>query len=192
MIPRFFRSGAVRIGSAAVESVKAVPRTRKFRGFFMVETSIRFARESDLPVVRRLFADYVEWLGIDLAFQGFEAELRALPGKYAPPAGRLLLAVRAETAAGCVGLRPLESGICEMKRLWVVPGFRRYGIGAGLVDRVIAEAAQIGYRKMRLDTLAQMTSALELYRSRGFREIPPYYYNPIPETVYLELDLPAP
>lgn len=157
----------------------------------MVETSIRFARGSDLPVVRRLFTDYLEWLGIDLAFQGFEAELRALPGKYAPPTGRLLLAVRGEAPAGCVGLRPLEPGICEMKRLWVVPAFRRYGVGAGLVDRVIAEATQIGYQKMRLDTLAHMRPALELYRSRGFREISPYYFNPIPETVYLELDLPA-
>jgi ribosomal protein S18 acetylase RimI-like enzyme len=157
----------------------------------MPHTSIRPARESELSAVRRLFTDYVEWLGIDLAFQGFEGELRDLPGKYAPPSGRLLLAFREGTPAGCVGLRPLESGICEMKRLWVVPAFRRYGIGAGLVDRVVAEAAAIGYRKMRLDTLAHMTPALELYRSRGFREIPPYYFNPIPETVYLELDLPS-
>lgn len=158
----------------------------------MTETSIRPAWDSDLPAVRRLFTDYVEWLGIDLAFQGFEAELRELPGKYAPPDGRLLLAGSGETAVGCVGLRPIAPGFCEMKRLWVTPDFRGRYIGATLVDRVIQEARAIGYAKMRLDTLAQMTSALELYRSRGFREIPPYYYNPIPETVYLELDLPAP
>ncbi|MFW6242224.1 MAG: GNAT family N-acetyltransferase, partial [Thermodesulfobacteriota bacterium] len=91
-----------------------------------------------------------------------------------------------------VGLRSIAPGICEMKRLWVAPAFRGRGIGAALVDRVIREARAIGYAKMRLDTLASMKPALELYRSRGFGEIPPYYFNPIPETVYLELDLTAP
>ncbi|MFP4309116.1 MAG: GNAT family N-acetyltransferase [Desulfococcaceae bacterium] len=158
----------------------------------MTETTIRPAGDSDLPAVRRLFTDYVEWLGIDLAFQGFEAELQALPGKYAPPDGRLLLAGSGDVPAGCVGLRSIAPGICEMKRLWVAPAFRGRGIGAALVDRVIREARAIGYAKMRLDTLASMKPALELYRSRGFGEIPPYYFNPIPETVYLELDLTAP
>jgi ribosomal protein S18 acetylase RimI-like enzyme len=157
----------------------------------MTETTIRPAWDSDLPAVRRLFTDYVEWLGIDLAFQGFEAELRALPGKYVPPDGRLLLAGLGDVPAGCVGLRPIAPGVCEMKRLWVAPAFRGRGVGAALVDRVIQEAQGIGYAKMRLDTLARMTGALKLYRSRGFREIPPYYFNPIPETVYLELDLTA-
>lgn len=156
----------------------------------MPETRIEPAAAPDLPVVRRLFTAYVQWLGIDLAFQDFEAELATLPGKYAPPGGRLLLAWRDESPAGCAALRPLEPGVCEMKRLYVVPAFRTHGIGGALVDRLVREAAEIGYRTMRLDTLAHMTGALRLYRSRGFREIPPYYFNPIPETVYLERTLP--
>jgi ribosomal protein S18 acetylase RimI-like enzyme len=144
----------------------------------------------ELDAARRLFRAYAEWLAVDLCFQGFEQEVAALPGCYAPPAGRLLLANVAGEAAGCVGLRPLAPGICEMKRLWVEPGFGGRGLGRALAEAVIAAARTIGYRRMRLDTLPErMPAAQHLYRSLGFVEIPPYYHNPLPGVVMLELQL---
>jgi ribosomal protein S18 acetylase RimI-like enzyme len=139
--------------------------------------------------VRCLFEEYATSLGIDLCFQGFEEELADLPGGYAPPQGRLLLALQNGHTTGCVALRPLEPGVCEMKRLYVRPAYRTHGIGRVLVDRIVQEARQAGYRYMRLDTLPSMAAALGLYRRLGFREIAPYYENPIEGAVFLELQL---
>lgn len=138
---------------------------------------------------RTLFEEYAASLGIDLCFQGFDEELAGLPGNYAPPAGRLLLAMQSDTAAGCVALRRLEREVCEMKRLYVRPAFQGLGVGRMLVERVILEAGNAGYRRMRLDTLPTMTSARALYRKIGFREIAPYTSNPVDGVAYLELDL---
>jgi GNAT superfamily N-acetyltransferase len=140
--------------------------------------------------VRRLFRAYADWLGVDLCFQGFERELADLPGSYAPPAGRLLIARVGSDVVGCVGLRPLEPGVCEMKRLWVEPGFGGHGIGRALAERIVAAAREIGYERMRLDTIpARMPAAQRLYASLGFREIPAYYHNPLDGVVMLELEL---
>jgi GNAT superfamily N-acetyltransferase len=145
---------------------------------------------ADLAQVRRLFQAYADWLAVDLCFQGFERELAELPGAYAPPAGRLLIARVGSDVVGCVGLRPLEPGVCEMKRLWVEPGFGGQGIGRALGERIVATAREIGYERMRLDTLpARMPAAQHLYAALGFREIPPYYHNPLDGVVMLELEL---
>jgi ribosomal protein S18 acetylase RimI-like enzyme len=133
--------------------------------------------------------EYADSLGFDLSFQDFESELAALPGDYAPPGGRLLLAYRGSYLAGCVALRPLGPDVCEMKRLYVRPNCRGCGVGRALAERLIAEARQIGYRRMRLDTVPSMVRAQSLYSSLGFAEIAPYRHNPIPGTTFLELVL---
>ena len=140
---------------------------------------------------RSLFIEYSERLGLNLCFQNFEEELAELPGRYAPPDGRLLLAVSSgQEAAGCVGLRKIGDGVCEMKRLYVRPEFRGLGIGLAMAVHLIEEARSIGYAAMRLDTLpAQMAEALRLYRLLGFREIEPYYDNPVEGALFLELTL---
>ncbi|HWH55725.1 MAG TPA: GNAT family N-acetyltransferase [Gaiellaceae bacterium] len=140
---------------------------------------------------RALFLEYAESLGFDLGFQDFEAELRGLPGEYAPPGGVLLLARVAKEAVGCVGLRPLAPETCEMKRLYVRPEARAGGAGRALAEAVIEVGRELGYRRMRLDTVPTMTAARALYRSLGFREIEPYRFNPIPGTSFMELDLAA-
>ena len=146
----------------------------------------------DLDAARRLFRAYADWLALDLCFQGFEQEVAGLPGCYAPPAGRLLLLKVAGEVAGCVGLRPLAPDICEMKRLWVEPGFGGRGLGRALAEASIDAARAIGYERMRLDTFPErMPAAQHLYRSLGFLEIPPYYHNPLPGVVMLELQLAA-
>jgi GNAT superfamily N-acetyltransferase len=145
--------------------------------------------EPYLPVVRELFQEYAAGLGVDLRFQNFEAELAALPGRYAPPSGRLLLAVAAAGPAGCVGLRDLGDGVCEMKRLFVRPAFRGSGVGRLLAEAVLAEGRAAGYRQMRLDTLPSMGRAVALYESLGFRPVEPYTVNPHPGALYLGLDL---
>jgi len=146
---------------------------------------------TDIEEIRALFLEYARSLGVDLAFQGFEDELAGLPGAYAPPDGRLLLARLGETVVGGVGLRPFTPGICEMKRLYVRPGHRALKAGRALAEAVIAEARAIGYRAMRLDTLPGMEAAQALYAALGFKDIPPYYENPIAGTRYCELDLTA-
>jgi putative acetyltransferase len=137
---------------------------------------------------RELFLQYSDSLDFNLSFQHFDEELKNLPGAYAPPSGRLLLAHHQGQAAGCVALRQLDRQICEMKRLYVRSPYRGKGVGRVLVDRIITEARTIGYERMRLDTIeSSMQDAIALYRRRGFREIAPYRSNPIAGALYLEL-----
>ncbi len=145
--------------------------------------------DADLLAARNLFLEYADYLGVDLCFQGFQEELDGLPGAYAPPDGRLLLAVEDSEAVGCVAVRKLGYGICEMKRLYVKPAYRGKGLGRGLAGAVIAEARAIGYTKMRLDSLLSLKEAAALYRSLGFIEVPPYRYNPLPDAVFMEIGL---
>ncbi|HEY0388803.1 MAG TPA: GNAT family N-acetyltransferase [Gaiellales bacterium] len=142
--------------------------------------------------MRGLFRDYAASLDFDLCFQGFDEELASLPGRYARPGGCVLLArVDGEVeASGCVALRPLEAGACEMKRLYVRPAGRGRGVGRALAEAVIAEARRAGYACMRLDTIDPlMGEAIALYRALGFADIPPYTANPVPGARYLELAL---
>ena len=138
---------------------------------------------------RELFSEYAAESQLDLCFQDFDSELAGLPGAYAPPEGRLLLALYEGQLAGCVALRKFEDRVCEMKRLFVRPAFRGQGIGRVLARRVIEEAHAAGYSTMRLDTLARMRAATALYESLGFRRIEAYRPNPLEDVVYLELTL---
>jgi GNAT superfamily N-acetyltransferase len=139
---------------------------------------------------RELFQEYAQSLGVNLCFQNFEQELAGLPGHYAPPDGRLLLAEYDGQLAGCVALHKWEDGVCEMKRLYLRPSFRGKGLGRAIAEKIIAEARSIGYRRMRLDTIEPlMKDAVEMYRKLGFREIAPYRSNPIAGAMYMELQL---
>ena len=145
----------------------------------------------DIEVARELFREYADWLRVDLCFQDFERELARLPGDYAPPRGRLLLAFHHESAVGCVALRPIDPATGELKRLYVRPEARGKRVGWRLVEQAIAAAKEIGYRRLVLDTLPQMSEAQVLYRSFGFVEVPAYYENPLPGVVYMALTLDA-
>jgi putative acetyltransferase len=150
---------------------------------------VRLVDASEADEVRALFREYQAELGVDLCFQGFDRELADLPGEYGPPHGSLLVASVDGTLAGCVALRRLGDGVCEMKRLYVRPAFRGQRVGRALAESVIAAARERGYRRMRLDTLPSMAEASALYRSLGFTEIEPYYRNPVPGARFLELEL---
>ncbi|MBU3738329.1 MAG: GNAT family N-acetyltransferase [Rhodoferax sp.] len=148
---------------------------------------------ADIDAARTLFREYAHSLGIDLCFQGFEEELLKLPGRYAPPLGLLYLAVVGDAMAGCCALQPLDTSdyadACEMKRLYVRPGFRGLGLGRTLAEAILDGARQAGYSCLLLDTLDDMESARALYQDLGFEEIPPYYHNPIPGAHYLKVNL---
>jgi GNAT superfamily N-acetyltransferase len=152
-------------------------------------TTLQHATAADLPEVRRLLEEYAASIGFSLCFQGFDRELDQLPGAYAPPTGRLLLARVGSTAAGCVALRKLGDDTCEMKRLFVRPGMREVGIGRRLAAAIVDAARAAGYRTMKLDAVPAMQRALSIYASLGFRDTAPYTENPIPGARFLELQL---
>ena len=140
-----------------------------------------------MDVVRELFREYETSLNVDLEFQSFEDELRHLPGKYAPPRGSLLVAFTGKgDTAGCVAIRELDAGACEMKRLYVRPPYRGCGLGRTLAQTIVEEAAAVGYFVIRLDTLDSLRPAMELYRSLGFKQTNAYYSNPLEGVVYWE------
>ena len=153
-------------------------------------TTIRSAFSTeDFAIARQLFREYQAELGIDLCFQGFAAEVEGLPGDYAPPSGRLLLALRDDVAVGCVALRAVDGARCEMKRLYLRPGARGSGVGRALVERLLSEARAEGYGEVVLDTLPSMAEAQRMYERFGFRDIPPYRANPVAGARYLGLRL---
>jgi ribosomal protein S18 acetylase RimI-like enzyme len=155
-----------------------------------VHVEIRHAQfPRDRVVVRQLFHEYSQHVGVNLSFQDFDAELASLPGKYAPPAGRLLLAWHGTNAMGCVALRPIDAISCEMKRIYVRPQARGQELGRRLAERICSEGRDAGYRRIFLDTLPTMESAMRLYQSMGFQTVDPYVFNPIPGAVFLALHL---
>ncbi|UYO95243.1 GNAT family N-acetyltransferase [Pollutimonas sp. M17] len=155
-----------------------------------IPIEIRPARlPQDLPIVRTLFRDYADSLDIDLGFQDFEAELSALPGKYEAPAGRILLAWRGGQAVGCIALRPLQDGGCEMKRLFVRPDMRGERLGRRLAERLCQEAREAGYTRIYLDTLPTMAAAVALYTALGFEPAEAYVFNPIPGALFFKREL---
>lgn len=158
------------------------------------DISLRWAQgEQDMAAVRALFLDYQADLGIDLGFQGFATELEQLPGDYAPPHGAIALALVDGRPAGCCAFRPLDGSdhlnACEMKRLFVRPAFRGFGLGRQLVDLMLSEARLAGYTNMLLDTLTDMEAARALYQRAGFFEVAPFYHNPIAGAHYLKVEL---
>jgi GNAT superfamily N-acetyltransferase len=157
----------------------------------MTRAILRAAGMGDLDDVRALFREYEAWLAHDLCFQGFSAELATLPGRYAPPSGRLILAELDGALVGCIALRALSPEVCEMKRLYVREAGRGHGVGRALAERCLEGARAVGYRAMRLDTLRidRMAPANRLYDSLGFRDIAAYYENPLPDVRYMELPL---
>jgi ribosomal protein S18 acetylase RimI-like enzyme len=146
--------------------------------------------QKDIDSAKSLFIEYANSLNFDLCFQGFDEEIATLPGKYSQPEGIIYLARHNNSIAGCIALRKLEEGICEMKRLYVRPEFRGHKIGKHLCDKLFERARSIGYQKMRLDTIShQMKDAIKLYKSYGFYEIPAYYNNPQEGVVFMEIQL---
>lgn len=153
----------------------------------------RATTAADLAGTATIFREYAATLDVDLCFQNFDAEVGGLPGEYAAPGGCLMLAFVADELAGCGALRLLAdvdyANACEMKRLYVRPRFRRFGLGRLLAQALLDEARRAGYAAMLLDTLDEMEAARELYASLGFVEIPPYYFNPLPGAHYLKAEL---
>ena len=157
-------------------------------GECLMETKIVHAYD-DIENIRKLFIEYSTWINSDLNFQDFDNELMNLPYKYTPPDGRLYIAYANNTTAGCIALKRYDLKRCEMKRLFVKPEFRELGIGKELVNRIIADAIDIGYEYMILDTLRTFSQALSIYTKLGFEEIEPYYDNPWDDVIYLSLNL---
>ncbi len=155
----------------------------------MSSVTVVHASPHDLPEARALFEEYARSLDFDLGFQGFAAELAGLPGAYAPPSGRLLLARADGVVAGCVALRAIGDGECEMKRLFVRPRFLGRGIGRRLAESIVMEGRAAGHRAMKLDTVSSMKAAIALYESLGFRDVAPYRENPIDGARFMELRL---
>jgi putative acetyltransferase len=155
------------------------------------DAMVLFRAESgdDLTAVKQLFLEYAASLSFNLCFQDFDHELEELPGDYAPPGGAMLLACDNGDTVGCVALRRITASTCEMKRLYVKPGHRGKGIGRKLAEEIIGIACDIGYLSMKLDTIPAMVEAITLYRSLGFVETEPYRYNPMEDTLFLELKL---
>lgn len=145
--------------------------------------------ETELEIVRELFVEYSHELGIDLCFQNFEQELQLIHQVYSPPTGCIILLYHENTPAGCVALKPIAEGVCEMKRLYVKPQFRSHSYGKKLVKELIRFAFEAGFQTMKLDTLTTLTSAIQLYRSLGFVETSAYVYNPLSNVLYFELNL---
>lgn len=154
-----------------------------------MERIIHASTSEELEQVRALFREYAGSLDFGLHFQDFDTEVAGLPGEYRAPAGCILLAVRQQKAAGCVALRPLGPGICEMKRLYVKPEFRGHRIGRELAEAIVEEARRLGYTRMRLDTVRSMTRAIGIYESLGFARIDAYRHNPLEEVCYMEFVL---
>src|SRR6476619_4074938 len=154
-------------------------------------TIVQAETPAQVSTAREMIEEYAAWLEFKLCFQGYEDEIQSLPGKYAPPSGRLLLALWDGRPAGVIALRPLEEpGVCEMKRLYVRPEFRGHQIGRILAERVIGAAAEIVYLRMRLDTISgKIDSAIAIYRTLGFAEFDPYYKTPVGQTLFMELAL---
>jgi len=172
--------------SKSFENCPASPATFEVKVLTFAQTE----SPEQIAQARELFLEYAQSLGFSLCFQNFDKELAEIPGDYAPPAGRLLLAECKGEVAGCVALHKLDPSICEMKRLYLRPGFRGHGLGRVLAERIIAEARQIGYQRMRLDTVEPvMKDAVAMYRKLGFREIAPYCANPMAGAIYMELEL---
>ncbi len=170
----------------AIPNSSAYSATSALKGLAFAQAN----SDQQIAQARELFLEYAQSLGFSLCFQNFDKELAELPGDYAPPDGRLLLAEFEGQLAGCVALHMLEPGVCEMKRLYLRPQFRGKGLGRALADRIITEARQIGYQRMRLDTVEPvMKDAVAMYRKIGFREIAPYCENPISGALYMELQL---
>lgn len=165
---------------------KSMPTDDRHRQVLKVVTA---ESSEQVDTIRELFLEYAKSLNFDLCFQGFDKELESLPGKYAAPDGRLLLALYDQKIAGCVALWKVSDQVCEMKRLWVRPEFRGKKIGRQLAEFVIEQAKLIGYSKMKLDTIDTMTEAIKLYVSLGFRSTSAYRYNPVEGAEYMELDL---
>jgi putative acetyltransferase len=150
----------------------------------------RITAAAELSTIRAMFQEYANSMGLDLTYQSFSEELANLPGKYAPPSGCILIARVGGEPAGCVALRPLGDGVCEMKRLYVQPRHRGLSLGRKLAERIIEEARDLGYGRIRLDTIAsRMGDAVALYRALGFRDVPPYCDSPFPDAIFMELHL---
>ena len=147
------------------------------------------AAYNDLENIKLLFNEYTTMLGVNLAFQGYDEEIKNLPGKYALPYGRLYIAYYNNKAAGCIALRKFENDGCEMKRLFVRPEYRHLKIGKKLVDKIIEDARELKYKYMVLDTLSNLHEAVSLYRKSGFQEVEAYYENPLDNVVYFKLEL---
>lgn len=149
---------------------------------------IEVSSKEEIKAVKALFLEYQKWLNVSLCFQGFNEELAGLPGKYAPPEGRLYLVKAGNEYIGCIGLRKISNGICEMKRLYIKPEHQGRGLGKKLVQLLIEDAKQIGYSSMRLDTIKEkMPNAVDIYEKHGFKKIEKYYDNPNPHTLFMEL-----